>query len=356
MKKFLIKILKFIFKPKLNLPEPKSLTSNFKGQCNILIVRQHNQLGDMLLSVSLFRAIKENLNNVTVTVVASPDNVNAIESNSFIDEVILFDKRKFINPLEFIKFLRKLRKDKFQLGIVPTTVSISFTSCLLCRLAKCDFTIGPKSLNGKLNTASFLFDYAIDLDFTNDSRHISDKILDIVRPFGIDTKDLRSHIYINQENRKIAQNYIIKSEKLKVGLHIGAGKIHNRWALNNFSALINQIIDEYNAEIYLTIGPWDEVLLVELLPKIKTKPIILKNLSIPTLAAIIDYLNLFISNDTGIMHVAGATNCPLISLFGPTNPEIWAPIGNNKIYLHKGSDINLIHTNDVMNIVREFLE
>jgi heptosyltransferase-2 len=82
----------------------------------------------------------------------------------------------------------------------------------------------------------------------------------------------------------------------------------------------------------------------------------LRNLEIPKLAAVIELSDLFISNDTGIMHVAGSTNTPLIALFGPTNPEIWAPVGKNKFYIKKGNDINLIEVQDVIDKINLILK
>ncbi|MCM8809969.1 MAG: ADP-heptose--LPS heptosyltransferase, partial [Candidatus Omnitrophica bacterium] len=88
---------------------------------------------------------------------------------------------------------------------------------------------------------------------------------------------------------------------------------------------------------------------------LKKTPTILRNFPIPRLAAIIEFSDLFISNDTGIMHVAGATKTPLISLFGPTDPEIWAPIGENKFYIKKDDDINSIKVEDVINLINKIL-
>jgi Glycosyltransferase family 9 (heptosyltransferase). len=51
------------------------------------------------------------------------------------------------------------------------------------------------------------------------------------------------------------------------------------------------------------------------------------------------------------MHVAGSTKTPLISLFGPTNPEIWAPIGKDKFYIKKGNSIDEIKTDDVIQLI-----
>jgi heptosyltransferase-2 len=79
------------------------------------------------------------------------------------------------------------------------------------------------------------------------------------------------------------------------------------------------------------------------------------NKSIPEVAALISKSTLFISNDTGIMHVAGTTNTPQISIFGPTNPLNWAPIGENKYFIRKSEFIDDIEVDDVLKLVVKIL-
>lgn len=358
MKKLLIHLLTYILKsPKKKLPPENELINRIGDRIKFLIVRQHNQLGDMLLSNSLFRAIKETVPDSFLCVVASKENSDAISSNNFIDEVITLDKIKLWNPFSLINFFYELRKKKFDIAIVPVTVSISFTSCFIARIAGSKFTIGPNSLNQKPNKYSFMFDYKIDVGMgVNDNRHISEKILDIVKPFGIYTKNLTEHIFITAETRIFAQEIFKEHPEIKIGLHIGAGKVPNRWSVFKFAEVINYLYDHYNAFVYLTIGHWDEKLLEQILPLLKKNPLVLRNLSIPKLAAIIEQSDLFISNDTGIMHVAGSTKTPLIALFGPTDPEIWAPIGSNKFYIKKSNNIDDIQVEDVINKINFILK
>jgi ADP-heptose:LPS heptosyltransferase len=67
-------------------------------------------------------------------------------------------------------------------------------------------------------------------------------------------------------------------------------------------------------------------------------------------AAIIDRLDLFISNDTGIMHVAGATETSLLALFGPTDPLQWAPVGRkNRFLASPDGDIRSLSVDEVAN-------
>ncbi len=357
MKKLILILLRLLLSPKRkNLPNPKELLNQIGDSPKILIVRQHNQLGDMLLSNSLFRALKEKIFNSHTTLIASEENYFAVTSNKYIDKLIVLEKKKLWNPILLIKFFMDLSKQNFVLAIVPVTVSISFTSCLIARLSGAKYTIGPSSLNNKINKYSFLFDYKIDVNKNSENkRHISDVIQDIIRPFGVFTEDLSEHILIQENDQKFAENFFRNSNDLKVGLHIGAGKIPNRWNIQNFVYIINYLKNRFNAFIYLTIGHWDEQLLNEISKYLNFTPEVLRNLPIPKLAAVIDKSDLFISNDTGIMHVAGSTRTPLIALFGPTDPEIWAPLGENKFYIKKGDDINLIQVDDVIHLINKIL-
>jgi heptosyltransferase-2 len=50
---------------------------------------------------------------------------------------------------------------------------------------------------------------------------------------------------------------------------------------------------------------------------------------------LISQCRLFISNDSGLMHIAGALNIPTIALFGSTNPVTTAPAGNKSIIVRR---------------------
>jgi heptosyltransferase-2 len=53
-----------------------------------------------------------------------------------------------------------------------------------------------------------------------------------------------------------------------------------------------------------------------------------KNLPLPHLAAVLER-SIFIGHDSGISHLAAAAGAKCILLFGPTNPDIWAPTNEN---------------------------
>ena len=146
----------------------------------ILIIRQHNQLGDLLAGVSLFRALKETYPDCHISLVVSPINYPGMVKNKFLDRVYVFDKKKLFSPIYLHQTIKYFREG-YDLAIVPVVVSISFTSNLLARLSNSKIRIGANSLNGKSNLSSFFFDRRIDLDWRNHpDSNVSERSLDIV--------------------------------------------------------------------------------------------------------------------------------------------------------------------------------
>lgn len=322
----------------------------------ILIIRQHNQLGDMISGISLFRALKEKYPEMELTVVASPDNIDAIRQNKYIDSIILFDKKKLFNPFELISFYKKLRQP-FEVCIVPVLVSISFTSNILARISNSKIRIGPLSLEGAMNESYFLFDRRVKLDWRkHPDSNVSDRIMDIVRPFGIDSKNYHSEIFYDKDDERIAEDFLLKNfrstDKIIVGLHVGAGKPQNRWSCHKYAELIKMIKNKYDAGIYLTgsDADKDEISFVKL--NVDFEIPVFMNKTIPEVAALISKSDFFITNDTGIMHVAGSTPTPQLSIFGPTNPFNWAPVGCNKYFIRKSDLIDDINVEDVFNLFK----
>ena len=137
-----------------------------------------------------FRAIKEKYPKVHLTVIASPSNYRGLSKNKYIDRLFIFDKKKLINPSYFNE-LNKLLKEQYDIALVPVTVSISFTSNILARIANAKIRIGPKCLDGKENKSAFFFDRRIDIDWRKfPDQNMYERSLDLVRPFGITTKIL----------------------------------------------------------------------------------------------------------------------------------------------------------------------
>lgn len=357
-KNFFTNLLLKIIKKLFEVPEKPS--TDLGELNNILIVRQHNQLGDLLAGVSLFRAIKEKYPHSSITVILSKDNYKGLLKNRLIDELFVFDKTKLVNPIYLLRFLKLLRKN-YDAVFVPVTVSISFTSNLIARLSNSKIRIGPNSLDGKLNDSNFLFDCRIDIDWRkHPDSHVADHILNLIRPFGIDTNNFTTQINFDEDDLAVAQKFLSEIRKdnssVLIGLHVGAGKPQNRWSLKKFVQLIALLNKNFNCTFFLTGSNADDEELNYVIQNSEIKLPVYKNKEIAQVAALISLADLFITNDTGTMHIAGSTKTSQISLFGPTNPYNWAPIGSEKFFIRKSDLIDDITVEDVYEVAKQIIQ
>ncbi|KAB2907070.1 MAG: glycosyltransferase family 9 protein [Ignavibacteriales bacterium] len=353
MNRFSRLFLKFLFSPPVLKPEYE------QNPGKILIIRQHNQLGDMLASNSLFRALKSKFPESKITLIVSPANKDAVAKNKLIDRLVVYDKTRSFLPAEFTRFLKILREG-YDWVLVPVTVSISFTSNLMAGIAKGKLKAGALSLDGVKNTSHIFFNKKIEIDERgHPDLHISEKILDLVRPLGIESAGYSPEISFDEADKAFATSFFNRFEspdgRPVIGVHPGAGKIPNRWYYRNFADVIKKLRQKHNACIYITGSSADNFVIDKIVEEVDFSVQTLIDRSIPEVAAVIARSSLFITNDTGIMHVAGATDTPQISLFGPTNPFVWAPTGTNKVFLQRSDIIDNITVNEVCEVAERLL-
>jgi heptosyltransferase II len=331
----------------------------------ILVVRQHNQLGDMLCAIPLLRQLKATYPGVWISLVASPVNAGVMVNNRCLDEVILYDKTRYLmhgrlHLLEFGRFVRELRARRFDLAIVPGTVSTSFTSDLLAYLSGAPVRVGVRSLEGRDNAAGFLFNVAQDLDWSGDPRrHQTLRNADIMGGMIPPPQDLHCELTLTAEELERGRQWIsTRSSGMvkRVALHPGAGKPPNRWPVEKFAALGQALKSSRGAELFVTEGPMDHEV-ARLLDSALNEPVEhIADKGIRDVASILSCMDLVVSNDTGVMHVAAAAGVPVVSLFGPTDPYQWAPATpRNRWIKSEGEDISEVSVEAVLAACEDLL-
>ena len=150
---------------------------------NILVVRQHNQIGDMLCSLTLYKAVKKKYPEARITLVAAKTNyeIPFFDINPFLDRVLIFDKSSLKTILKFIK---DLRSRKYQIGIVPSTIVLSRTSHIINWISGAKIRVGVKSIDGKENKSQKYLN--VKSDFIWKDSHQTQRNLEVVKQIGCD--------------------------------------------------------------------------------------------------------------------------------------------------------------------------
>ena len=201
------------------------------------------------------------------------------------------------------------------------------------KMAMLFYVIGAKYRVGRnTHRRGFFFDLKIS-ERLIEKAHEVERNLRVAETLGCDVSNRNMSIPLlprDREfaNRLFAQKGISKNE-IAIGLNPGAARPTRRWMPERFAQVADKLAEKENARIIITVGKAEKSIAQDIASLMHTTPIVLPgNLSLKQLAAIISKLTLFITNDTGPMHIASAFNIPLIALFGPGDPIRVGPYGN----------------------------
>jgi heptosyltransferase III len=123
-----------------------------------------------------------------------------------------------------------------------------------------------------------------------------------------------------------------------IGLHLGCGKgmEYRRWPIQRFVSLARAIRARVtNLVVILTGTASEKPLIHEFIELYEGDAVDASGEgSIETTALILKRCDLFVSIDTGVMHLAAAMGTPTVGLFGPNTPKHWAPVGLRAGYVY----------------------
>lgn len=303
----------------------------------ILVVRT-DRIGDVVLSTPVLKALRENYPQSYIAVMINPQAREIVEDNPYLNEVIVYDKdKKDKGLLGFFRFVIGLKKKKFDLAIVLHTKK---RTNLITYLADI-----PKRVGYHDTKFGFLLTDKIKDTRKLGLQHEVDYCLDILRKLGLEIKERMPCVPIKKEQSHWADALLreegIKKDDKIAGIHPGASCISKRWLKERFIILANRLVEDYGLKIILVACGADDVAIANDIAKNARYPAI--NLagetSLSQLAALLKRCTIFISNDSGPVHIASAVGTPVISIFGRNqaglSPVRWGPVGKHDTYLHK---------------------
>lgn len=162
--------------------------------------------------------------------------------------------------------------------------------------------------------------------------HNVDFNLDALRRLEIPVRHFRPLFPLNDEATRFASDWISTNRfdgKLIVGMNPSGGWYTKRWGLDHYARLGDVIAEKYHASIILLWGPGEEEDVRSIHRKMKSTCQIIPRTSLKELGAIIRHCAYVVSNDSGPMHIAASLGVPTLGIFGPTNPYLQGPYGQN---------------------------
>ncbi|HEY2626228.1 MAG TPA: glycosyltransferase family 9 protein [Candidatus Udaeobacter sp.] len=160
-----------------------------------------------------------------------------------------------------------------------------------------------------------------------------------LQELGLAVEDLAAKVYPSIEDRHHAQEFLRDLPRPLVAFHPGSGSKKKTWPVENWIDIGNGLLglDDFQGSLIIVLGEADDDQ-VRSLRAIWTNERVqfAKHFPLPELAAVFEH-SVFIGHDSGISHLAAAASADCILLFGPSDPEAWAPLNEN-VQVIRGAD------------------
>ncbi|MBF0217610.1 MAG: glycosyltransferase family 9 protein [Candidatus Omnitrophica bacterium] len=255
--------------------------------------------------------------------------LDLVKNQEYVKETILIDKKTRASVLGMIGFILTMRSKKYDIAIAASGVNpvkagaLAVLSGIGARAGEC------------WNCLSALYNRTVR---SSGLLHEADRNMAIVGLFGAGGEPLPVLDISPGDNERVTElldRAGVEEDDVIIGMHPGSGKEQGekkRWPLEKFKELAEIISRKTDAKVVVLGGPKEEGFGEEIVASGGHKVLnFINKLEMPLSAAMIKRCRAFVSNDSGLGHIAAAVGTPLVSIFGPTDPEKTRPRGAVKV-------------------------
>lgn len=290
-------------------------------------------LGSLIQATPCFRALRERFPDAEIDLLTIRGNQRLFEDQPFFDNLWTLDVNgggRFL--LSSIENLLSVRRRKYDL--LFNFEGFASYSSVFSNLSAASVCVGYRV--GATHRCD------VDAPFREET-HISEVYADLLEAVGVWPESLEPQLEVPPEGERFQRRWRVDHgvplDARVVGMNVNTGPISpaRRWPRERFIELGRRLAKEANTRIVLIGGP-DEVDYVAPAAEALGKAAV--NLAgrtrLPELLGLLADVDVFITNDSGPLHIAAAMGAPTVSFFGPESPKIYGPRGARHSVLYKG--------------------
>lgn len=297
-----------------------------------IIVRMPNWLGDAVMASPLIKDLRLKFPSSNITLMCQSNISPLFIKDKNVDEILTFQKQNGWIHGANRDIVYPLRYGKFDLGILTTN---SFSSAWWFWLGKVKNKIGYA-----LNFRSFFLDYPLIFPIEAETQHQVITYKRLLEPLNIPISNTLPYIEISDDEKILAretlEKYGLSRKDTLIGINPGAAfGTAKCWPPHRFKELTEKLIKDTSKKVVFFGDQSGESLIKEICTNLPDSVINLSGkTNLRELIALIDQCNIFLSNDSGPMHIAAALKVPLVALFGSTNDIKTGPYEHGTV-IHK---------------------
>lgn len=297
-----------------------------------IIVRMPNWLGDFVMATPILQDLKNHWPQAAITALCQGPLTQILHADPHVDQILSFKKPKdWFNKKETLDILDPLKNGKFDLGILLTH---SFSSAWWFWRANIPTRMGFRS-----HWRSLLLNVPVPFPSNHDSQHLVKTYKMLLDPLGMPISNTSPTLYLTDAEKTQAKKHLdllgVKSDSILIGINPGAAYGTAKcWIPERFRQVTEKLLKNPKI-VLLYFGDQMGLPLVNEICRDLNRVINLAGkTTLRELMAFIQECHLFLTNDSGPMHLASALNVPLLALFGSTSHATTGPYKKGKV-IHK---------------------
>lgn len=308
-----------------------------------ILVRGTNWIGDAVMSIPALRELRRIFPDDQITLHTRAWADGLFQDASFIDEIVSYEKAKWPvrDILDNSKFLKR---DLYDLAVILPN---SFESAITTFLTKIPRRIGyNKDVRGLLLTDP------IPVPEWKNRRHEAYYYLNLIQSVErlvlsretVGRFEYDGSLEVSDDRRAVARRFLeengVDLSKPTVALGVGSANSRaKRWPVENYARLAEMVATEAGRNVVIVGSKDEERTAAEVEAHSKTSFVnIAGKTDLALASAILSEVDLMISNDMGLAHIAPAVGTKTVVLFGPTDPETTRPFAPNAFVLREPVD------------------
>lgn len=308
------------------------------GEIQKIVVRATNWVGDAVLMTPSLVALRKTFPHAQITVLANPWVLPLLVNHPCVDRTMIIDKGTGLlrSMGRLTRIISNLRNEGFDLAVLFQN---AFEAALLASMGGVRYRIGYNT-DGR----GFLLTHKVIRDERILEVHQVDYYLGLIEAMGWHVEGREPSLFLNEKDIEstslMLSSHRIADHHFIVGLNPGAtyGSA-KRWPEERFATIGDWAAERWNARVILFGSSSERDIGLRVSQLMQHAPINLCGLTtLGQVMALIKRCNFFVTNDSGLMHIAAAFHVPLVALFGPTNHITTGPMSGNATIVRHALD------------------
>ncbi len=299
-------------------------------------------IGDVVQTLPALEAVKKAFPDSQIDWVVEEAAAGILEGHPLIHRLLVSERRSWIamlsRPKTFLRGIRSIHGFLKELRAVRYDIAVDFQGLLksgiIIGLARAERKIGFD----RTRELSYLF-LNERLPAYDVEKHALERYLDVAKYLGAVDLSTACTLPIERERAVIAERLArtVPPGRSIVVINPMARWQTKLWREEKFAHLADRLIDERGAAVIFTGAANDREAVGRILERMERKALNwVGTTSLKETAALAALADLFITTDTGPMHLAAAAGGRVVALFGPTAPWRTGPYGSGHIVVRKG--------------------